>query len=248
VRGTVSMVEEDFYRRPDDGRGRHIPVEDLIVRSDQEIPAKQRLTSYLCPCTRCHGGQRKTLKTIEIHREKYGRDEHLTFSILGGDPPGGFPLDGIWVDDNRYFDDNENVFDDAESGSLYSEEMDPYHDVQKHVRDAFGEGDRLREVTTEAEVHDTVEDVDAYEYSDRLDLLDELSRQASHPLYDGINVSIVSATIVLVNMTVVYSILNEYLSELLKYLSTALLSRENQLPRTYYEAKNIIRKLGLNYK
>jgi hypothetical protein len=90
--------------------------------------------------------------------------------------------------------------------------------------------------------------VDAYEYSDRLDLLDELSRQASHPLYDGINVSIVSATIVLVNMAVVHSVPNEYLNELLKYLSTTLLPWGNQLPRTYYEAKNIIRKLGLNYK
>jgi hypothetical protein len=126
VKAAVSMVEEDFYRRPDDGRGRHIPVEDLIVRKEKEIVAEQRLTSYLCLCTRCHGGQ----QTIEIHREKYGRDEHLTFSVLGGDPPGGFRLDRIWVDDNRYSND-ENVFDDAESSSLYSEEMDPYHDVQQ---------------------------------------------------------------------------------------------------------------------
>jgi hypothetical protein len=66
-----------------------------------------------------------------MHREKYGQDEHLMFSMLGGDPPGGFPIEGIWLDDNGDLDDEENVFDDAESGSLYSEELDTYYDVQQ---------------------------------------------------------------------------------------------------------------------
>ena len=57
-----------------------------------------------------------------------------------------------------------------------------------------------------------------------------------------------SATIVLINMVVIHNTLNEYLNELLKYLSTVLLLRRNQLPKNYYEAKNMIRKLGLNYK
>jgi hypothetical protein len=183
-----------------------------------------------------------------MHREKYGRDEDLMFSMLGGDPPGGFPVEGIWLNDNGDLDDEENVFYDAESGSLYSEELDTYHDVQQQVRDAFGEGDQLHDATTEAEIHNDVEDVDVDEYSARLDLLDELSRQAIRPLYDGINVSIVSATIVLINMAVVHNVPNEYLNELLKYLNTVLLPRPNQLPRNYYKAKNIIKKLGLNYK
>ena len=81
-----------------------------------------------------------------------------------------------------------------------------------------------------------------------MELLDELSRQATRPVYEGMNVSIISATIVLVNMAVIHSVPNEYLNELLKYISTVLLPRGNKLPRNYYEAKNIIRKLGLNYK
>jgi hypothetical protein len=116
------------------------------------------------------------------------------------------------------------------------------------VRDAFGEGDQLHDATSEAEIHNDVEDVDVDEYSTRLDLLDELSRQATRPLYDGINASIVSATIVLINMAVVHNVPNEYLNELLKYINTVLLPCPNQLPRNYYEAKNIIKKLGLNYK
>ena len=70
------------------------------------------------------------------------------YSILGGDLPSGFPPEGIWVDDNRNNDAEENFFDDAESISAYSEEMDPYHDVQQQVQDAFGAGDQLRDQTT----------------------------------------------------------------------------------------------------
>jgi hypothetical protein len=140
------------------------------------------------------------------------------------------------------------VFDDGDSGSLYAKEMDIYHDVQEQVRNAFEKGDRLRDATTNAEIEDDVDEVETDEFSRRLDLLDEMSRQATRPLYDGLNVSIVSATIVLINMAVIHSVPNEYMNELLKYLSSVILPRGNQLPRNYYEAKNMIRKLGLNYK
>ena len=144
-------------------------------------------------------------------------------------------------------DDEENVFNDAKEESLYVEQMDPYHDVQQQVCDAFGEGDRLREASTKAEFQDEEDQDDIDEMSAQMDLLDELSRQATCLLYDGMNVSIISATIVLIKMVVIHSISNEYLNELLKYLSTVLLPCGNKLPRNYYEAKNIIRKLGLNY-
>ena len=116
------------------------------------------------------------LKMIDNHQEKYGRDEHLIFSILGGDLLGGFPPQGIWVDDNKDNDDEENFFDDADLSSVYSEIMEPYHDVQQQVQDAFGEGDQLCEQTIEVEVYDDVDGVEADELSARLDLLDEMSR------------------------------------------------------------------------
>ena len=221
------MEEESFFPLPEDARGRHIPLEDLIVRREKEIAAEQRLTNYLCPCRICHGRQRKTLKAIDSHQEKYGRDENLMFSMLGGDPPGGFPPEGIWRHDSRDQDDEENVFDNVESCSIYSDELDPYHDVQQQVQDAFGVGDQLREDSTEAELRDAVDDEEADELSARLDVLDEMSREATRPLCDGMNTSIISATIVLVNMAVVHSVPNEYLNELLKYLGIVLLPRGN---------------------
>ena len=106
----------------------------------------------------------------------------------------------------------------------------------------------MREESIEAELQDEEDQDEIDELSAQMDLLDELSRQATRPVYDGMNVSIISATIVLINMAVIHSILNEYLNELLKYLSIVFLPRGNKLPRNYFEAKNIIKKLGLNYK
>jgi hypothetical protein len=132
-----SMVEEELHHRLDGVRGRYIPLEDLIVRREKEIVAEQYLTSYLCLCTKCYGGQRKTLKTIDVHREKYRRDQHLLFLVLGGDSLGGYPQGGIWLNEDRDLNDDKNVFDDAETGSIYGEEMDAYYDVQQEVRDTL---------------------------------------------------------------------------------------------------------------
>jgi hypothetical protein len=135
----------------------------------------------------------------------------------------GFPPQGIWLNDSLKPDLSENVFKEDETDSPSVSELDPYHDVQQQIQDAFGEGDRLREATTEAEVNDVDEDLGDDEFSARLDLLDELTSEATHPLYEGLNVSIVSATIVLINMAVIHSVPNEYVNELLKYLNTVLL-------------------------
>ena len=88
-------MDEHFFRRPEDRRRRHIPLLDLIVQREKEVANEQRLSTFLCPCKKCHGGRRQTLRTQDIHREKYGRDEHLLFSMLGGDPPDGYPEEGI---------------------------------------------------------------------------------------------------------------------------------------------------------
>ena len=123
------MVDEQFFRWPEDRRRRHIPLVDLIVHREKEVANEQRLNAFFYSCKKCHGGRRQTLRAQDIHREKYGRDEHLMFSMLGGDPPDGFPEEGIWVDDSRDVGDEKNVFDDVDEDSVYAEQIDPYHDV-----------------------------------------------------------------------------------------------------------------------
>jgi hypothetical protein len=77
--------------------------------------------------------------------------------------------------------------------------------------------------------------------------LEELCRQATRPVYDGVNVSTIAATIVLINMAMIHGVSNAYMDKLIKYLSTVLLPRGNRLPRTHYAAKRMVKKLGLNY-
>jgi hypothetical protein len=113
--------------------------------------------------------------------------------------------------------------------------------------DAFDLGDRLREETSHTKEPQEDEGVDLDEVLSRLDHLEELYRQASRPLYSRMNVSILLATIILLNMAVVHGVTNAYFDELLKYLGTILLPRGNMLPKTHYEAKQLIQRLGLNY-
>jgi hypothetical protein len=80
-----------------------------------------------------------------------------------------------------------------------------------------------------------------------LEDLDDLYKEGTRPVYRGSSVSTISTTIFLINMAVIHGVSNAYVDKLLKYLSTVLLLLENNLPKSHYEAKRLIRKLGLNY-
>jgi hypothetical protein len=60
--------------------------------------------------------------------------------------------------------------------------------------------------------------------------------------------SIVFAIIVLIIMAVVHGMTNAYIDEFLGYLSSVLLPKGNSLPHSNYEARKLIKKLGLNYE
>jgi len=83
---------------------------------------------------------------------------------------------------------------------------------------------------------------------DTLDGLEELYEQATTPVYAGAKISIVLATVVIINMCTVFHVSNRFTNELLRYLSEDLLPAENKLPRLHYVARRNIQKLGLNYK
>jgi hypothetical protein len=161
--------------------------------------------------------------------------------MLGGDPVSGFLPNGIWLNDSPDFLPDRNVFDDAEVSTGYDDHLDPFHDVQQHLFDAFDQGDVLREGTPhENDAEDeTLEDVEN---------LEELMSQATKPLYEGLNMSLISATIVLINMAVIYGVSNAYMDELFKYMGTVLLPRGNVLPLCHRDAKMVIQKLGLKYE
>jgi hypothetical protein len=124
--------------------------------------------------------------------------------------------------------------------------LNPLHDVHCQIFDAFDLGDCLREETPN--VYGTDINLDVDETSANLEHLEDLYKQVSRPIYDGINVDILSTTTDLINMAVIYGVTNAYFNELLRCLETILLPRRNRPPKTHYEAKHIIQRLDLNYK
>ena len=179
---------------------------------------------------------------------EYKRDINLWHSMVGEEPPGGFPIESIWVKDSREYVIHQPTSDGVDCGSADNDYLDPFHGVQYQLFDAFDIGDRIREGLGQIyeEDHDTNLDFD--EVSTRLDHLEELYRQALWSVYNGINVSIASAIIILMIMVVAHGMSNSFMNELLEYLGSILLPRKNMLSKTHYEAKQLIQRLGLNYK
>jgi hypothetical protein len=235
--------EEQFQRTP--GHGRHITMEDLILSSELRVAREKRIDIFLYPCPRCHGGRRYNVATIKAHLRLYKRDIHLDYSMLGRDPIGGFPIEGIWLNDCEGLPADRNVFYDADVSTEYDDHLDPFHDIQQHLFDTFDVGDQLRKGTPHSEAS---EDEGLQDVCPNLEQFEELMSQATKPLYEGLNVSLISATIVLINMAVIHGVSNAYMDELLKYLGIVLLPKGNLLPMSHREAKKVIQKLGLNYE
>jgi hypothetical protein len=222
-------------------------MEDMIQETEFRVASERGYDSYLCPCRTCHGGHRYSLQTIRTHLRIHKHDEMLNSSMLGGDPPSGYPRDGLYLNGDDEPVNTSNVFDDADQETAYAQQLDPFHDVQRNLFDAFDVGDRIREQTPHRDEVCDAEDFESNDMSDKLELLEEMYRHASKPLYEGLNVSVISTTIVIINMAVIHGVSNAYVDELLKYVATVLLPQGNMLPPSHYEAKKLIRKLGLNY-
>ena len=243
----IDAMERWNFKNLYTGRRRHIPLQDLILQRELEVCEEKNLNSYLCPCRKCHGGHRYAIRIVQRHLREYQRDPFLMKSMVGGDPEGGFPEGGIWIRDQPEPVPEMNVFDDADMHAEYRDHLDPYHDIQQQLHDAFDLGDRLREETPHVFEAGAQQDDENNEEMPDLDNLDTLYREGTKPVYEGSNVSTISASIVLINMAVIHNVSNAYVDELLKYLSTVLLPQGNCLPKSHYEGKRMIKKLGLNY-
>jgi hypothetical protein len=74
----------------------------------------------------------------------------------------------------------------------------------------------------------------------------ELWEQSKLPLFEGSTMNPLVATLLLLNCFTVFGVSIAFANELLKLLKE-LLPSNNTLPRSYYEAKKYLSKLGLSY-
>ena len=75
----------------------------------------------------------------------------------------------------------------------------------------------------------------------------EIGIAATLPLYEGSTLSMLCATLLIVNCCKTHGVSNTFMNELLMLLSMSILPAGNCLPKTEYEASKILRKLGLAY-
>jgi len=212
-----------------DGRAeRYIPVGDIILQTELHVATAQEVHAFKCPCTNCHGSRRKTINVIRRHHAEVGKDLFLMHSMIGGDPPNGYPPRGLWVPDIAYDDDvveedplrtpnaedtvaHNETLPEIESEPATDGPLDEYHEVQRQVMEALDRGDALH-----MEVGEGLDVVDDNEIgNDTVDGLEDLHDQATAPLYSGSKTSVVSATIVLMNMCTVFRVSNRFADELL---------------------------------
>ena len=66
-------------------------------------------------------------------------------------------------------------------------------------------------------------------------------------MYPGSKMSILLATIIIMNMCLVFRVSNTFIDELFRFLSRDLLPMPDKLPKTHYTARKSIRRLGLHY-
>ena len=75
----------------------------------------------------------------------------------------------------------------------------------------------------------------------------EIDTAATLPLYEGSTVSMLCATLLILNCCKTHGVSNMFIHELLMLLSMSILPAGNCLPKTEYEASKILRRLGLAY-
>jgi hypothetical protein len=164
--------------------------------------------------------------------------------MIGGDPPGGYPEHGAW-----YYSDEEWTAD-TERGNEEDFEQFPTEDtdaeingdhlVQQQFQDALRTAEELHEMTRDAEkiANDDDQFPDLPDHT--IEVLELLSAQASRPLYPGSSVSLISAVVVLMTLCTTHGVSNDFVTELLHYLSEELLPEGNVLPASHYKAKRML--------
>jgi len=165
----------------------------------------------------------------------------------------------MWVEDVAFDDDvvddtNIDAQDDIISdGGLEDEPigdvgvlehlLDEFHKVQRQVFEALGRGDALHEETEASKEMGKANDPSV----NIVDGLENLYAEATTPVYPCLRTSIISATIIIMNICTVFRVSNKFKDKLCQYLSSDLLPHGNKFLGTHYEARKSIRRLGLHY-
>jgi hypothetical protein len=121
-------------------------------------------------------------------------------------------------------------------------------DIENMARDAFGHIDDIhRNIINDGEGANM--DVDAgdgdVEYNEAN--LEQMIRESTERVYEGSSQNRLQCAIVLFSLCTLYSVPHTFLDALLTWIAGDLLPTSNKFPRTTYEVKTLLMKLGLKH-
>ena len=105
-----------------------------------------------------------------------------------------------------------------------------------------GDGDASDDSASDGE---SLEDLLGQIPTDHMTGNPDIDIAATLPLFEGSTLSMLCATLLIVNCCKTHGVSNMFLNELLMLLSMSILPVGNCLPKTEYEATKILRRLGL---
>jgi len=192
-----------------------------------------------CPCVRCKNSNdhQYSAETIEDHLIAYGILSGYTFWCHHGEIAGenqleseSLPVHDGNEDEFNEIEAEENKIDD-EIDAMLMERFQMFNDL------CMGEVgvDSSRSIEFEKEAND--------EAKKFYRLLEDLQQ----PLYEGCKASKLSTVVKLLHIKSLGRWSNESFTMLLDFLKNELLPMDSLLPNSYYEAKKIIKDLGLSY-
>lgn len=210
-----------------DGLGEFFAFVESNMKSSSKIP---------CPCDRCINTKFLSIANIKIHLEKYSFSETYNRWIYHGESLSDDDLesseeDGINIEEegDHVGVDNSMISDEMEHG-INVENVENYEKVETEVDDA-----------------DDFEDIDGDQDNEHEIILEKL-RDSELPLYTNCDkYTKLSAVVKLYNLKGANGWSDKSFGDLLELLSD-MLPEGNVLPNRTYEAKKMIKGLGMKYE
>lgn len=78
-------------------------------------------------------------------------------------------------------------------------------------------------------------------------MIEALFYKATTPLYKGCSISMLSTRLLLLSLNIVHGVTHTFMDELFSSLQKKLLSKNNKMLISSYEARKLIKLLGLTY-
>jgi hypothetical protein len=122
-------------------------------------------------------------------------------------------------------------------------------DIENMARDAFGHIDEIHRHSLN-DGDGAAVDVDVADGEGEFNEanLENLIRESTEGVYEGSTQNRLQCAIVLFSLCTLYSVPHTFLDALLTWIAGDLLPTSNRFPRTAYEVKSLLMKLGLKHE